>query len=88
MVSGRGRVPQRFGEIVLWLGIALMSVPVLVGWQLATLISPLYVIILLLTWVSGARILEARAAKKWAEDADYQSYKSSTLMVLWPPRRR
>ena len=82
------RHPNYFGEIVLWLGIALMSVPVLVGWQLATLISPLYVIILL-TWVSGARILEARAAKKWADDADYQSYKASTpLMVLWPPRRR
>ena len=38
---------------------------------------------------AGAGAQEARAEKKWAEDADYQSYKASTpLMVLWPPRRR
>ena len=80
------RHPNYFGEIVLWIGVALMSYPVLQGWQLVTLISPVYVIVLL-TWISGARILEARADKKWADNLDYQSYKERTpLMILWPPK--
>ena len=80
------RHPNYFGEIVLWIGVALMSYPVLQGWQLVTLISPIYVIVLL-TWISGARILEARADKKWADDPEYQSYKDRTpMMILWPPR--
>ena len=32
-----------FGEITLWFGLALVALPVLSGWQLATLISPVFV---------------------------------------------
>ena len=80
------RHPNYFGEIVLWLGVAVMSYPVLQGWQSLTLISPIYVTVLL-TWVSGARILEARADKTWGDDLDYQIYKRNTpSMILWPPK--
>ena len=82
------RHPNYFGEIVLWLGIAVMSYPVLVGWQLLTLISPLFVVVLL-TFISGVRMLEARAQKTWGDEPDYQAYKRSTpTLMLWPPRRR
>jgi steroid 5-alpha reductase family enzyme/1-acyl-sn-glycerol-3-phosphate acyltransferase len=71
------RHPNYFGEIVLWLGIALIALPALSGWQLVTLISPVFVW-LLLTRVSGIRMLEALADKQWADDPEYQAYKSRT----------
>jgi steroid 5-alpha reductase family enzyme len=80
------RHPNYFGEIVLWLGIAVMSYPVLVGGQLFTLISPIFVVILL-TFISGVRLLEARANRLWGEDPDYQQYRRTTpTLMLWPPK--
>ena len=76
------RHPNYLGEITLWFGVALIAYPVLSGWQLLTLISPLFVYILL-TRVSGINILEARADKKWENDMDYIQYKKSTP-ILFP----
>ena len=77
----KSRHPNYFGEIVLWAGIAVMSFSSLEGWQYLTLISPLFTYILLV-YVSGVRMLEARADKKWGHDEDYKKYKSNTP-VLW-----
>jgi steroid 5-alpha reductase family enzyme len=77
----KSRHPNYFGEIVLWAGIAVMSFSSLDGWQYLTLISPIFTYILLV-YVSGVRMLEARSDIKWSEDEAYQSYKSSTP-VLW-----
>lgn len=80
------RHPNYFGEIVLWCGIALMALPVLQGWQLATLISPAFVVVLL-TRISGVRMLENRADKQWGDDPQYQAYKKSTpTLIPKPPR--
>jgi steroid 5-alpha reductase family enzyme len=83
------RHPNYFGEIVLWIGIAIITLPVLRGWQWLTLISPIFVI-LLLTRISGVPMLEARADEKWGGQADYEAYKSNTsvLIPLPPPSRR
>lgn len=78
------RHPNYFGEIVLWTGIAVMAVPALQGWQYLTLISPVFVF-LLLTKVSGVRMLEARARKRWGEDQDYQEYHKRTPMLILNP---
>jgi steroid 5-alpha reductase family enzyme len=75
------RHPNYFGEITLWLGIAIIAFPVLEGWQLVTLISPVFVYILL-TKISGIAILEARADKKWGEDPEYQLYKETTPALI------
>ena len=77
----KSRHPNYFGEIVLWTGIAVMSFSSLEGWQYLTLISPIFTYILLV-YVSGVRMLEARADKKWGDDEDYIKYKSETR-VLW-----
>ena len=75
------RHPNYFGEITLWLGIAIIAFPVLEGWQLVTLISPVFVYILL-TKISGIAMLEPRADKKWSEDPEYQLYKATTPALI------
>lgn len=81
------RHPNYFGEILLWCGVAMVAAPALQGWQLATLLSPL-LIGLQLTFVSGVPLLDARAKKRWGEDAAYRRYRERTPMLLpLPPRR-
>jgi steroid 5-alpha reductase family enzyme len=80
------RHPNYFGEIALWLGVAIVALPVLSGWQYATLISPVFVYVLL-TRISGIPLLEARAEKKWGKDPEYQRYVERTpVLMLRPPR--
>ena len=54
------RHPNYFGEILLWTGISIMSISSLQGLQYITLISPIFVYVLLV-YISGVRILEAQA---------------------------
>jgi len=80
------RHPNYFGEIVLWVGVAIIALPVLRGWQWVTLISPLFVA-LLLTRISGVPILEKRADEKWSGQEDYEAYKERTpVLIPRPPR--
>lgn len=76
------RHPNYCGEIVLWAGVALVALPALSGWAHLTLVSPLFVY-LLLTRVSGIPMLEARSRKKWGDDPAYRAYLERTP-VLWP----
>ncbi len=75
------RHPNYFGEIILWYGIAIITFPSLEGWQYITLISPIFVT-LLLTKVSGLNLLEERADKKWGELKDYKEYKKNTSLLI------
>jgi steroid 5-alpha reductase family enzyme len=79
---GWSRHPNYFGEITLWLGVALIAAPALSGWQLVTMISPIFVFVLL--WkVSGIPLLEKRADERWGGSPSYERYKAETP-VLFP----
>ncbi len=75
------RHPNYLGEMVLWVGVALVAAPVLQGWQYLTLLSPVFVI-LLIARISGIPLLEARAEEKWGQDADYIDYKKTTAVLI------
>lgn len=80
------RHPNYFGEITLWVGIALIALPALSGWQYVTLISPVFVYVLL-TRISGIPLLESRGKKRWGDDPEYRAYKERTpVLVPRPPR--
>ena len=78
------RHPNYFGEILLWVGVAIIAIPVLSGWQWLTLISPIFVTILL-TRVSGIPILEKLADEKWGGQAEYEDYKAKTSVLIPRP---
>lgn len=77
----RSRHPNYFGEILLWIGVAIIALPVLQGWQWVALISPLFVT-LLLTRVSGVPLLEQKADTKWGGQPDYEAYKQNTPVLI------
>jgi steroid 5-alpha reductase family enzyme len=77
----RSRHPNYFGEIVLWIGIAVIALPVLQGWQWVALISPIFVT-LLLTRMSGIPLLEKKADQKWGGQAEYEEYKKRTPVLI------
>lgn len=82
------RHPNYFGEILLWIGVAVVAAPALRGWQWLTMISPLF-IILLLTKISGIPMLESRADEKWGGQEEYQNYKAITpVLILMPPNKK
>ncbi|MBT8486181.1 MAG: DUF1295 domain-containing protein [Phycisphaerales bacterium] len=78
------RHPNYFGEITLWTGMAIVAVPVLSGWQWATLISPLFVAFLLIR-VSGIPMLEQRADERWGGQDEYEEYKRRTPVLIPQP---
>jgi steroid 5-alpha reductase family enzyme len=81
------RHPNYFGEILLWVGVAVVALPALRGWQWVTLLSPVFVALLLLR-VSGVPLLEKAADEKWGGQSDYEAYKHRTSVVVpLPPKK-
>lgn len=76
------RHPNYLGEIILWLGVTIIAIPTFQGGQWIGLISPIFVY-LLLNFVSGVPMLEAKADQKWGGQTDYEAYKANTPK-LWP----
>jgi steroid 5-alpha reductase family enzyme len=77
----RSRHPNYFGEIVLWIGVTVIALPLLQGWQWVALISPVFVT-LLLTRISGVPLLEKKAVQKWGGQTEYEAYKKTTPVLI------
>ncbi len=77
----RSRHPNYFGEILVWVGVFVVAVPVLQGWQWVAVLSPLFVV-LLLTRVSGIPLLEKRADERWGDRSDYLAYRDRTPVLI------
>lgn len=71
------RHPNYLGEIILWLGISLISFSSLEGFQYITLISPIFTYLLLVN-VSGINLLEKSGKKKWGHLDSYKKYLKET----------
>lgn len=81
------RHPNYFGEMTLWFGMAVMAVPIFNGLQWVTLVSPVFVF-LLLTKVSGIPTLTKKSTERWGNDPDYQAYLANTsLLIPRPPTK-
>lgn len=81
------RHPNYFGEIVLWIGIFVLAAPTFLGWQWITVVSPIFVT-LLLTKASGVPLLEKTADERWGGQEDYEAYKANTpVLIPGRPRR-
>jgi steroid 5-alpha reductase family enzyme len=76
------RHPNYMGEIVLWFGISIMSISSLSGIEYITLISPVFVY-LLLTKISGVNFLEESANKKWGHLDEYKDYMRKTPKIFF-----
>ena len=77
----RSRHPNYFGEITLWTGIAVIALNTLTGIEYITLISPVFVYILL-TRMSGINLLERIADERYGHLQEYQRYKSTTPVLI------
>ena len=81
------RHPNYFGEMLVWWGLFVYSVPFLDGAAFAVVIGPLFITLLLL-FVSGIPLLERGADEKYGDDPAYREYKRATsILVPLPPRR-
>ena len=75
------RHPNYLGEIILWLGISVMSFSNLEGLQYITLISPIFTY-WLIVYISGVSILEKSGQEKWGHLKEYQDYIKKTPKLL------
>ncbi len=77
----KSRHPNYFGEITLWVGIYIMSAPSFFGIEYLSIISPMFVYILL-TRMSGINMLEKIANERYGDLPEYQEYKKNTPVLI------
>ena len=78
----RSRHPNYFGEITLWIGMAVISLSSLSGIEYVTaIVSPVFVY-LLLRKAEGVPMLERIAEERYGDLAEYQQYKENTPVLM------
>ncbi|MDC2999294.1 DUF1295 domain-containing protein [Acidimicrobiaceae bacterium] len=78
----RSRHPNYFGEITLWIGMAVLSLSSLSGIEYVTaIVSPLFVYLLLIK-AEGVPMLERIAEERYGGLPEYQQYKENTPVFM------
>ena len=78
----RSRHPNYFGEITLWIGMAVLSLSSLSGIEYVTaIVSPVFVY-LLLRKAEGVPMLERIAEERYGDLPEYQQYKENTPVLM------
>ena len=75
------RFPNYAGEILVWIGIFIACLPYLEGWALLSIVSPIWIIILLIK-ISGIPYLLTSQNERYGERASYQQYLSKTKKLI------
>ena len=79
---GRSRHPNYFGEITLWVGMAVISFSSLSGVEYVTaIVSPVFVYFLLVK-LEGVPMLERIADERYSNLPEYQQYKEKTPVLM------
>lgn len=73
--------PNYLGEILCWLGLWMFTVPYLRGFEYLSIISPVWIIILLV-FISGIPLLQKNAAKKYGHLSAYQDYQEKVAKLI------
>ena len=78
----RSRHPNYFGEITLWIGMAVLSLSSLSGIEYVTaIVSPIFVYLLLIK-AEGVPMLERIAEERYGGLPEYQQYKENTPVFM------
>ena len=78
----RSRHPNYFGEITLWVGMAVLSLSSLSGIEYVTaIVSPVFVYLLLIK-AEGVPMLERIAEERYGDLPEYQQYKENTPVFM------
>lgn len=80
------RHPNYFGELTVWWGIFLATLGYLNGLELFSIISPIYISILIL-FVSGIPTLEKKYDQRYKDNKRYFKYKNSTSLLIPMPQK-
>lgn len=75
------KYPNYLGEILCWIGVFAFAIPSLVGLEWLTIISPTWIIVLLL-FISGIPLLEKQYEQKYGDDLQYRKYKRQTHKLI------
>ena len=78
----RSRHPNYFGEITLWVGMAVISLSSLSGIEYVTAIVSPFFVYLLLVKLEGVPMLERIADERYGDLSDYQEYKAKTPVLM------
>ena len=81
------RYPNYFGEITLWWGLFIVTIPYLSGISWFTVLGPMFITFILL-FVSGIPLLEKRFDANYKDNKEFQEYKKRTSkLILWWPKK-
>lgn len=75
------RFPNYLGEILFWIGIFILATPYLDSWEYVSIVSPIWIIVLL-TRISGIPLLVQSHDIKYGSMSSYQEYKKSTAKLV------